>query len=153
LERSIRGLHIILSHSKFINIVTLAGPKKRCLGPQNDLKILGPENLEKTTKMKTENAKMKSVSELVGIGGWPPISTCINVFGFGLRIWDYGCSMFFPMGRGMGRLFPIPMLYSFALFLRGVLAPQVPSSDIPLVGFWELHIGSSSPKFHIQTFL
>jgi len=31
----------------------------------------------KTAKMKNETAKMKSVNEPFGIGGWPPISTSI----------------------------------------------------------------------------
>jgi hypothetical protein len=59
--------------------VIVAGPKKRCLGPQNDLGSLGLEKLEKNTKMKIEAAKMTSICEPFGIGGWPLISTEIKI--------------------------------------------------------------------------
>jgi hypothetical protein len=64
------------SHSNLHLQCDCGRPKKRCLGPQNDPESLGPENpRKKTTKMKIETAKMTSVCDPVGIGGWPPIST------------------------------------------------------------------------------
>jgi hypothetical protein len=41
-------------------------------------KVQDMKNRKTTANMKTETAKMKSVSELVGIGGWSPISTWIT---------------------------------------------------------------------------
>jgi hypothetical protein len=46
--------------------------KKRCLGPQNGPRSLGPQKTAKNSKLP------KNCFEPVGIGGWPPISTWIN---------------------------------------------------------------------------
>jgi hypothetical protein len=49
--------------------------KKRCLGPQNSPESLGSEKTAKHSKLP------KNCFEIVGIGGWPQISTYIrNLF-------------------------------------------------------------------------
>jgi hypothetical protein len=47
-------------------------PEKLHLGPQNSPGCLGTEKLAKNSKL------LEDYFELVGIGGWPPISTWIN---------------------------------------------------------------------------
>jgi hypothetical protein len=58
------------------NFATKTYPKKHCLGPQNGPESSGPGKTAKNSKL----SKLPEICfEPVGKGGWPPISTWINL--------------------------------------------------------------------------